>query len=221
MWQKPLVTVTCLWLTSDFSWACGGQFPGAHFRLVLLFQYQQNPLGLQAGSQRVQGNLQPTGDWSHLNAPAFFQVEGSRRHSRYFSEVCLHQWSWTHTLMWTCPFSLAFPALSLLPPRITSHINCLHSLPCFSHCYGGTQAKIGNLCTLLFLICQQVLPLRNSYSSLSILNQGSWEEHPGDTNLIFQFLILFQGSVKFATRNSFSSTPSKHPSSIPTSKVDI
>ena len=62
-------------------------------RLGLLLQYQRSRLGLKTGSRGVQaggirhrGNPQPIGDWSHTNAPASFQAEGSRRHSIYFSE---------------------------------------------------------------------------------------------------------------------------------------
>lgn len=38
--------VTCLWLPSDFSHGCDGQFSGAHPHIVLCPQNRRSPLGL-------------------------------------------------------------------------------------------------------------------------------------------------------------------------------
>ena len=86
--------------------------------------------------------------------------------------------------------SHAPPALLILPPGITSQVN-LHSVSCFSFCFGGIQTKI-DLPTLPIPHLHQT-PLLSSHREKKNKNKKT-------PHLIYWFLIFFQRSMIFATK---------------------
>lgn len=216
-------------------WLCGGllwrlyHVPLAHFWLQLcLWRSPPSPVLLlmcQWGGHA--GDIITLGQPSTTRAlgpqkgtsPLFFKgkiLEGIP----CTSQKCnLHQPPWTHPLILTCPPSLAL--LTLSPPAFWDYLpNKLHhSVPCFCLCFGRTQTMIWNLTTLPI----PHLPPRSAPAAMvpsacpQLLRETPRIYNPRIP--VSNFLPSF--SEVYNQKQSFSSIPPKHPSSVPTSKVDI
>lgn len=138
--------------------------------------------------------------------PPVFQVEDSRRHSISFSKV--HPTSLTLSALPRVNFSRSLALLTLIPAsrdRLPNKLPSLTSL-LLSLLWGNSKRSYP---LFWFLTCCQALLL------------SIWHTVLRGTVLIYWFLIFFQGSMSFTTRNRFSSAPPKHPSSSPTSNISI